>query len=128
MGVSGKTSPIDCLVDAGADLACQDSEGRTPLMAAIMKGSTLDKKEERLIQFCEETRALNISDNDGNNVLHILASMKESRFTKDTIKVMLMLMQNTPTKMISSQGRLQSITKTMVCMRSWIAGCLGNRN
>ena len=116
MGVSGKTTPIDCLVDAGADLAIQDSEGRTPLMAAIMKGSTLDKKKETLIQFCEGTRALNIADNDGNNVLHILASMKESRFTKDTIKVMIfvnfftlhylsffyvpMLMQNTPTKMI----------------------------
>ena len=89
MGVSGKTTPIDCLVDAGADLASQDSEGRTPLMAAIMKGSTLDKKKETLIQFCEGTRALNIVDNDGNNVLHILASMKESRFTKDTIKAMI---------------------------------------
>jgi ankyrin repeat protein len=134
MGVSGKTTPIDCLVDAGADLASQDAEGRTPLMAAIMKGSTLDKKKETLIHYCEGTLALNIADKDGNNVLHLLASKKESNFTKDTIKVkrfinfftlhylsfsfVPMLMQNTPTTMISTQGTLQTITKTLVCMRS----------
>ena len=134
MGASGKTTPIDCLVDSGADLASQDSEGRTPLMAAIMRASVLDKKIETLIHYCEGTPALNITDKDGNNVLHLLASMKESKFTKDTIKVkrfinfftlyylsfsyVPMLIQNRPTKMISTQGTLQSITKTSLCMRS----------
>ena len=77
-GFSGKTTPIGCLVDSGADLASQDADGKTPLMAAIMKSSVLDKKIETLIKYCEGTPALNIADKDGNNVLHvhILASMK----------------------------------------------------
>ena len=74
-------------MDSGADLSSQDSDGKTPLMAALSHGSILDKNIRKLIDLCEGTPALNTVDNDGNNVLHLAASRKESTFTKDIVKV-----------------------------------------
>ena len=74
-------------MDAGADLSSTDSEGKTPLIAALSHGSALEKNIKKLIDLCEGTPALNAVDNDGNNVLHLAASRKESTFTKDIVKV-----------------------------------------
>ena len=87
-GLFNKTSPIDCLVDAGADLDVQDKDGRTPLMICIATGATaLDKNIKLMINHCAGTPALNVEDNDGNNVLHLAAAVKESKYTKEYIKV-----------------------------------------
>ena len=53
-------------------------------MAALSHGSVLDKNIRQLIDLCEGTPALNAVDNDGNNVLHLAASRKD---TKDIVKV-----------------------------------------
>ena len=82
-------------MDAGADLASEDSEGRTPLMNALVQGAEvsglmgnpLETNIKHLISLCEGTPALNAVDKRGNNVLHIAASIKESRFTKEIVKV-----------------------------------------
>ena len=79
------TSLIDCLVDAGADLASQDSQGQTPLMALMWAG--LEKNIKTLIPHCQGSPVLNAQDNEGNNLLHLAASIKETKFTKDIIKV-----------------------------------------
>ena len=94
-GRSSGLTPIDCLVDAGADLASSDSEGRTPLMAALVQGSgaaglmgnPLEVNIKHLINLCEGTPALNVLDNKGDNILHIAASIKETRFSKEIVKV-----------------------------------------
>ena len=86
---TGNTSLIDCLVDAGADLASQDSQGLTPLMASMEAG--LDKNIKILIQHCQGSPVLNAQDNRGNNVLHLAASIKETKFTKDIIKAVFFL-------------------------------------
>ena len=71
-------------MDAGADLSSTDSEGKTPLIAALSHGSALEKNIKKLIDLCEGTPALNTVDNDGNNILHLAASRKD---TKDIVKV-----------------------------------------
>ena len=56
-------------------------------MAVLLYGSNLEKNLKILIRHCEGTDALNVADNDGNTLLHMVASMKESKYTKDTTKV-----------------------------------------
>ena len=65
-----KTSPIDCLVSAGADLSSQDSAGRTPLMTAIINMAP-KANIRKLIHLCEGTLAHRPVDNKNNNVLHL---------------------------------------------------------
>ena len=81
--VHGKTSSIDCLVDAGADLSVQDSDGRTPLMSSLLEGSVLEKNIKCLIHHYAGTPALNAEDMGGNNLLHLAASIKETKFTNE---------------------------------------------
>eukprot|EP00092_Neocalanus_flemingeri_P007102 GFUD01007672.1.p1 GENE.GFUD01007672.1~~GFUD01007672.1.p1 ORF type:complete len:707 (+),score=179.53 GFUD01007672.1:190-2121(+) len=88
-GWSNKTKPIDCLVDAGADLGMGDSKGRTPLMVAMLKGDLLKENIKTLINHYEGTPELNAVDNDGCNILHLAASIRETSFTKDMIKQLL---------------------------------------
>jgi len=76
-------------VEAGAKLTSQDNEGKTPLMTVLLQRPALEKNMKILIRLFEGTRALNMQDNDGNSLLHLAASMGESKYTKDTIKRLL---------------------------------------
>ena len=89
LGWTSKTTLIDCLVDAGADLASQDSEGLTPLMAYLYKGRALEENIKCLIHHSEGTPALEAEDNEGYSVLNLAASIKENCFTKKINKVMI---------------------------------------
>ena len=93
LGWTSKTTLIDCLVDAGADLASQDSAGRTPLMASLLQGRKLEENIKCLIRHCEGTSALDAEDKEGNTVLNLAASIKENSFTKKIIKVMIVSVQ-----------------------------------
>ena len=79
--------PIECLVDAGADLESKDATGKTPLMCALLKGKSLEKNIRALVQHAKGLKALDAVDNDGNNVLHHAVSVKESTFTKSIVQV-----------------------------------------
>merc|ERR1712123_420792 len=89
---TGKLTPIDCLVDAGADLSSQDNDGRTPLMDALQSG--FEKNIRKMIDLCDGTPALNVVDHKKNNVLHLVASGKETTFTKEITKVLLSVKVN----------------------------------
>ena len=84
---SNKTAPIDCLVDAGADLDIRDNTGQTPLMASMNCADAVKETLQTIIHHYEGTSAINAEDSEGNNVLHIAASINESNFTKEIVKV-----------------------------------------
>ena len=86
-GWSKKTIAIECLVDAGADLSSKNAKGQTPLMMATKCGSTHEKNIRKLIELCSGTEALNEVDNEDNNVLHVAASLKQSAFSMEIVKV-----------------------------------------
>ena len=93
-GWLGGFDPIECLVDAGANLASTDSDERTPLMAALLHpyGKALEQNVKSLIHHCEGNPAMNVVDKKGNNVLHHAAEMKESAYTKNIVQVRLMML------------------------------------
>ena len=74
-------------MDSGADLESRDANGRTPLMTALLKGKALESNVKSLIYHCKRMPALNAVDNDGNNVLHHVVSVKECTFTKNITQV-----------------------------------------
>ena len=76
---------MECLVNAGADLASQDRAGRTPLMAAIANAAP-ETNIRKLIDLYEGSPALTVLDRENNNVLHLLAERKESSFTKEIVQ------------------------------------------
>jgi hypothetical protein len=84
--------PIKSLVDSGADLESRDANGRTPLMTALLKGKALESNVNALIYHCKGMPALNAVDNDGNNILHHVVSVKECTFTKNITKVGLLFL------------------------------------
>ena len=86
-GWTNKTFPIDCLVEAGADVDIRDAKGQTPLMLAILAGDSVKDTLKTLIHHYEGTEAINAKDNEGNNVLHVAASIKETHFSKEIVKV-----------------------------------------
>lgn len=90
-GWLGSFDPIECLVDAGANLASTDSEEQTPLMAALLHpyGKALEQNVMSLIHHCEGNPALNAVDKRGNNVLHHAAQLKEAAFTKNLVQILL---------------------------------------
>ena len=55
--------------------------------AAGLMGNPLEVNIKHLINLCEGTPALNVLDNKGDNILHIAASIKETRFSKEIVKV-----------------------------------------
>ena len=91
---SGSFDPIECLVDAGADLASTDPAGRTPLVVALLHpyGKSLEQNVISLIHHCEGNPAMNVVDTRGNNVLHHAAQMKESAYTKNIVQVRLIML------------------------------------
>jgi len=70
---------IDCLVDAGADLGCQDSEGKTPLMLLLSEKPGLKENIKTLINHYRHNPAIKKVDKAGNNVLHIVAGIQDSK-------------------------------------------------
>ena len=56
-------------------------------MSSLLEGSVLEKNIKCLIHHYAGTPALNAQDMGGNNLLHLAASIPESTFTIDIIKV-----------------------------------------
>ena len=56
-------------------------------MTALMQGPSLEKNIKILINQSVGTHAVNSVDKDGNNVLHLAASIKGTKFNKEIVKV-----------------------------------------